>query len=185
MGALLALAAAGACGDGESAPPAATATTGVAPSGALAAADLVPRLDDLGYQLTQQGKEPAAIGDLDSALAMYQKSGTTKSIQVRVYVFPNDAAAEKQWSAYAEAFRNPPPDVLGTASKNVDAASPPVGQLQKSYVTAKPDAGGNNVWTDIYRKGRAVALIQVLDSASGDGMSVRKPVAERIFAKVP
>lgn len=151
----------------------------------LSAANLVPKLDDLGYQLTQQGKEPAIIGDVDSALALYLKQGTAKSVQVRVYIFPSEGSAEKQWAAYAEAFRNPPPDVLGTASKNVDTASPQVGQLQKSYVTGKPDGAGNNVWTDIFRKGRVVALVQVLDSASGDGMAVRKPVAERIFAGVP
>ena len=114
---------------------------------------------------------------------LYQKQGGAQSVQLRIYVFPETANAEKQWSAYAEAFRNPPPDVLGTASKNVDAASPPLGQLQKSYVTDKPDGAGNLVWTDIYRQGRVVLLVQVLDTARGDGMTIRKPVAERILGK--
>jgi hypothetical protein len=104
-------------------------------------------------------------------------------VQLRAYVFLEEATAAKQWSAYAEAFRNPPPDVLGTASKNVDAASPPLGQLQKSYVTDKPDGSGNLVWTDIYRQGKVVLLVQVLDSAKGDGMAIRKAVAERVLAK--
>ncbi len=154
-------------------------------AGPLTATGLVPKLDDLGYQLTQQGKEPAILGDVDSALALYQKQGSAKSVQVRVYVFPNAGSAEKQWAAYAEAFRNPPPDVLGASAKNVDTESPQVAQLRKSYVTAKPDGSGNNVWTDIYRQDRVVALVQVLDSAGGDSMAVRRPVAERIFAMVP
>ncbi len=144
---------------------------------------LVPSLDDLGYKLAQQGKEPAAIGGLDSALVLFQKEGAAQSVQMRVYVFPDDATAAKQWSAYAEAFRNPPPDVLGTASKNIDAVSPPLGQLQKSYVTDKPDGSGNLVWTDIYRQGRVVLLVQVLDNARTDAMSIRKPVADRVLAK--
>lgn len=185
LAAILLAALAVACGGDSNGSESAATPAGTATAGPLAAAALVPKLDDLGYQLTQQGKEPAIIGDVDSALALYQKQGSPKSVQVRVYVFPDAGNAEKQWAAYAEAFRNPPPDVLGTSAKNVDATSPQVAQLRKSYVTAKPDGSGNNVWTDIYRQGRVVALVQVLDSASGDGMAVRKPVAERIFARAP
>lgn len=115
---------------------------------------------------------------------LYQTPGGSQSVQLRVYVFPEAANAERQWSAYAEAFRNPPPDVLGTASKNIDTISPPLGQLRKSYVTDKPDGAGNLVWTDIYRQGRVVVLVQVLDTARGDGMAIRKPLAERILARV-
>jgi len=152
------------------------------PAGNLTANGLVPNLEDLGYRLVQQGKEPAALVGLDSALALYQKQGSAQ-LQLRIYVFPDETTAERQWSAYAEAFRNPPPDVLGTASKNVDATSPTLGQLQKSYVTDKPDGSGNLVWTDIYRQGKVVVLVQVLDSAKVDGMAIRKPVAERVLTK--
>ena len=170
----------GACG-GDSTP---TGDSAAQPASNLTANDLVPNLDDLGFKLAEQGKEPVAASGLDSALALYKKQGSAQSVQLRVYVFSEDANAEKQWSAYAEAFRNPSADVLGTTSKNVDAVALPLGQLQKSYVTDKPDGAGNLVWTDIYRKGKVVLLVQVLDAAKSDGTAIRKPVAERVLSKV-
>ncbi len=133
--------------------------------------------------MAEEGREPAVPANIDNAQALFKQTTGNGSILVRLYVLGDSASAEKQWAAFAEALRNPPPDVLGGSAKMVDVASPQVGQLQKSYVTEKPDASGNLVWTDIYRQGKVVLLTQVLSSSSSDGMALRKTVAERALAQ--
>jgi hypothetical protein len=175
-----------ACGSGDSGTKSTPgdSTRPISPVVILQAVALMPKLDDLGYQLTQQGKDPIAPASVDTAQAIYVKAGTNRSIQVRIYVMGTADLARAQYKTYADQFRNPPPDVLGIPSKNVDTLSPRVGDEQKSYVTEKPDGQGNNVWTDIYRAGRVVFFSQVLDSAASDQMPLRTAVAERIASKV-
>jgi hypothetical protein len=173
------------CGDGGSGAktPANGSTQVGSPVVVLQAATLLPKLDDLGYALAQQGKDPLAPPSVDTAQAIYLKPNSNRSIQVRIFVMGTADLARTQYRTYADQFRNPPPDVLGIPSKNVDTLSPKVGDEQKSYVTEKPDGQGNSVWTDIYRAGRVVFFLQVLDAASGDQMTLRTTVAGRIASK--
>jgi hypothetical protein len=150
----------------------------------VTAAQLLPDLKDLGYTLTQKGKDPGAPAAVDSMQALYAKDdGSSKAIQVRVYVFPTVAAAKQQFTTVAAAFKNPPPEVFGTDVKDLDATSPKAGDQQKSYVTDKPDSNGNSAWTDIYQGGPVLVIAQVLDQGSGGAgpMNVRTQIAERIF----
>lgn len=150
----------------------------------MTSTSLLPALDDLGFKIAQQGRDPAAPPAIDSTQVIYTRQGSRASVQVRIYVIGTADLAHQQYTAFAESFRNPPSEVLGVPSKNVDTPSPRIGDEQKSYVTDKPDGQGNSVWTDIYRAGRVVFLTQVLDSATVDQLPTREAIARRIASKV-
>jgi hypothetical protein len=48
-------------------------------------------------------------------------------------------------------------------------------------VTAEADDAGNLVWTDIYRSGTAIAIIQLLIQEEGDGPGERREIAEAVL----
>ena len=176
------MAAAG-CGGDDDAPKTGAAGTTAA---ALKAADLVPDLGPLGYTLVQQGRDPAAIGSADVYRALWQKGQTSpKGALAAIYVFADANTATQQFTILADALRNPPPDYLGGAKATFDPApSPKVGDQQRSYATKDPDGQGNRAWTDIYRVGRVVAIIQLLDSAQSDQVQLRTTLAGKIQEKV-
>lgn len=184
----LGIVAAVACGGGgKSAAPAPGTGTGTSAAPAAAtgaqprAADVVPDLGTLGYTLQQKGKEISVPPHSDMAQALYQKgSDAGKAVLVKLWLFENAADAQAHYTTYATLMRNPPPEVLGAASKQADTAAPGVGEQRQSYVS-ETDAKGNHVYTDILRQGRTVLLVQTIDQAAADLMPARTAIATAVF----
>jgi hypothetical protein len=174
----MALTAAGCGGEDDDATP-------PPPTGAAAATarSLVPKLDDLGFTLTESGPDPGNPS-FDSAVALYKGKEPQQQVQVRIYVLPTEAAANTQFNAFAEALRNPPKEFLGVDAKFVDTASPQIGDVRKSYKTQAPDSRGYTAFSDVYRKGRTVVLTQVVDKTA-EGAPVREQVGTRAMEKAP
>jgi hypothetical protein len=179
--------AAGGCGGDDDDAPATTPASGptaTASTRAFKAAELVPDLGSLGFVAAQQGPDAATGPKVDVHRVLWQKSGTNRGALGVIYVFPDAAAATQQFTVLAEALRNPPPDYLGGAKANwTEAPSPKVGEQQKSYITSEPDGQGNRAWTDVYRMGRVVTIVQLLDSAQGDQMTTREAIAKKLADK--
>ena len=115
--------------------------------------------------------DPANMDCLQRLAGLYFQQGLT-------------IEAKAQYTAFAEALRNPPPEFVGVNAKFVDTMSPEVGEDRKSYMTEKPDTGGASVWADVYLKGRTVLLVQVVD-VSEDGQPLRTQAAERALSSAP
>ncbi len=170
---------AGACGgDDDAVPP--TLSSGAA---TVSARSLLPRLDDLGFTMTESGPDPAKPA-FESAVALYKGQEPQQQVQVRIYVLPTAAAANTQFNAFAEALRTPPKEFLGVEAKFVDAASPQIGEVRKSYRTEAPDSRGYTAYSDVYRKGRTVVLTQVVDKTA-DGAPLREQAGTRAMDKAP
>ena len=102
-----------------------------------------------------------------------------------LYAFPDDATSIAQYAALSTALKNPPPDFVGAKATFIDTPSPQAGDERKAYVTQAPDGQGNKVWTDIYRFGRLVAIVQLLDDGrTTDQLDLRLQIAQKIAAKV-
>jgi hypothetical protein len=156
------------------------------PAPAADARSLVPKLDDLGLQTREQGREVGVPATIDSAQVIYSDPNVpNRSVLVRIYVLDSADAASQQFAAFAAAFRQMPAEVLGTASRNVDAESPALGAQRKGFITEKPDGNGNSVWTDIYQSSRGVLLTQVLGDDPQQALATRQAVAERIVPRFP
>jgi hypothetical protein len=148
------------------------------------AKDLLPDLTSLGYKIALQEADPGAqLTGQDAYRAIYQKGAGPQSALVYLLLFPDTQTAQKEFATRATALKNPPPEFVGGATTFVDTASPRIGDEQKSYETSTKDNQGNRVWTDIYRMGRLVAVIQVLDSADSDQLQAREAIAKEVQAK--
>ncbi len=100
--------------------------------------------------------------------------------KIEATVLSDAAAATAQWTSISTALRNPPPDLLGASSSQKDTTATNVGDQSKAYITAKPDPQGNQVWTDVYRFGRSVVVVQVLSKDEPAAQKARVAIAERI-----
>lgn len=148
------------------------------------AAQTLPDLASLGYQLKESGREPTILPGADMAQAIYQKgTDTQKAVLLKIYLLDSPASANELYGKFAAAFKNPPPDVLQADSNNVDTPAPGIGDKQKSYVTGKADKDGNRVYTDILVAGRTVLLVQIMDAADVDLMSARTEIARQVFQR--
>ena len=161
--------------------PAATAGT---PAVSVEAKSLVPKLEDLGFKLVEQTREPGLPENIDSAAAIYRGEDLLQQVQIRIRVEPDEATAKQEFEQFAVLLKNPPKEFLGVEAKFVDADSPPLGDERKSYKTAQPDGRGYSAWTDLYRQGRTVVLIQVVDN-SPDGQPVRYQTGARALEGAP
>ena len=153
---------------------------------ALTAAALIPDLTALGYTKTGDERDPAAQAGQDARRALYEKQTAPKSsVRVDIVVLTDEAAATKQFVAVSEALKNPPKDLFGGASTPRD--STPIaglGAQSRSYVTAQPDGNSNLVWTDAYRSGRVVFIVQLLLLTTEQAPPVRTNVAQAILSKI-
>lgn len=176
---------AAACGDGKSTPAATSAATPTTSQKPLTAVALVPDLTSLGFTLGQSERDPAALPGQDAHRALYQQSAAPQmSARVDIAVLSTVADATKQWETLSQALRNPPPDVFGSTSTQKDAPVINAGDQSKAYMTAKPDTNGTQVWTDVYRFGRVVTVIQVLSRNEAEAQKARAGIAEKIRAEV-
>ncbi|HET7737937.1 MAG TPA: hypothetical protein VFK32_05120 [Tepidiformaceae bacterium] len=167
----------GACGDGDSTP--ATPTPD-----ATDPAGYHPDVSDLGYErlptngvvITQPG---AKILRYD-----YQMTGDpTRKLTVYAYVYEEEAVATTTYATLRDALRNPPPGSLGAQdAKNEDTAGPELGDEQHSYRVTRA-VQGKRIWSDIYRFGNVIYVIQVLDRDEADQMELREEIASRAGTK--
>jgi hypothetical protein len=174
----------GACGDGSDKP---AATAGASPTAAqrvLTAAGLVPDLTSLGFKLAQSERDPAALPGQDAHRALFQQpTGTQMAARVDIVVLASAADAMKQWETTSQAMRNPPPDIFGSTSSQKDAPPLNVADQAKAYITARPDSNGTQVWTDVYRFGRVVTVVQVLGRNEAEAQKARAGIADQIRQK--
>ena len=175
------------CG-GDDAPKtvANVSVTGSPASGSeLHAAEIMPKLDDLGFKLTQQGKPGATTNFQDVALAQYEKTASpAMGARVEISVLADVDTATKQFAVLSEALRNPPPDLFGPNAQQKDTSRSGPGDEGKSFVTAKPDGQGNFVWSDSYRFGRTFVIVYLLSNNEPEALKARKAIAEHIQARI-
>lgn len=174
---------AAACGGSDTPKTVAQVTVSGSPTaaGELHAAEIVPKLDDIGFKLTSQGKPNASANFQDVALAQYQSNSTPPmSARVEISVLPDVATATKQFGILSEALRNPPLGLFGADTKQQETPSPGPGDQSKSFVTETPDTGGNYVWSDSYRFGRTFVIVYTMASDKAGALSTRKAIAEQI-----
>lgn len=145
----------------------------------------MPDLTAQGYKLVQAEADPGGVlTGIDSWRAIFQKGTTSSGTLVAIYAYGDTATATREFITKAAALRVPSSEFLGVATTFIDAASPPAGDERKSYVSEKPDSGGNRAWTDAYRFGRYVVIVQLLDLASGgEQLGLRDSIAKAIAAK--
>ena len=174
---------AAACGGGGTPKTIAQVTANGTPraAGELHAAEIVPKLDDLGFELISQGKPAASTNFQDVALAQYQSNSTPPmSARVEVSVLADVATATSQFAVLSEALRNPPPGLFGGDTAQQDTPSTGLGDESKSFVTATPDSSGNFVWSDSYRFGRTFVIVYTISNDQAKAMSTRKSIAQQI-----
>lgn len=143
----------------------------------------------------EQGRDPLAPGDVDMARALYDRPGPTeRRAIVQAYLEKDVTAAQAQFAKVADAYRTMPIGMLlsnplaagnpqGQPAANRAAEGPALGDDHQSFITKSPDSQGKNVWTDVYRFGRAVVAVQVLESSETDAATARKQIAEQVQAR--
>lgn len=150
------------------------------------AVELLPKLDDLGFTLTQTGKPTVAQAGLDAAIGQYTRtSPTAMSARIEISLYPDVATATSQFTVLSGALQNPPPGLFGPDTTQTDTARPGPGDEGKSYVTSKPDGNGNFVWSDSYRFGRSFVVVYTLGTDAKQALTVRTQIAERLQAELP
>lgn len=174
---LLSLGLVAACGGGKEDPPSPPVTS---------AAELVPDLTDAGFRVDTKGKLPSLTPGQDAYLAIFAGSKpSVSSVRVELNLLQSADAASTQFAAIADALRNPPPDLFGPGTTQADGTPVYDTDGERSYVTSRPDAQGNLVYTDAYRMGRVIAIVYTLGSDAEAAKAVRRLVAERIDARAP
>lgn len=154
------------------------------PTPAITAAGLIPDLTGLGFAIGQSERDPAAQPGQDAHRALFQQSAAPQmGARVDVTVLNDVAAATAQWETISLALKNPPPDLFGASSSQKDTTATNLGDQSRAYMTARPDSNGTQVWTDIYRFGRVVAIVQVLSRSEPKAQKARVAIAEKILAK--
>ncbi len=88
--------------------------------------------------------------------------------------------ATTQFNTIADALRNPPPDLFGPGTTQADGAPVYQAGQSRSYVTSKPDAQGNLVYTDAHRFERAVVILYVISNDPAEAALLREQLADWI-----
>lgn len=148
-------------------------------SDSSAAQDMIPDLKDQGFQLAEQGKDPFAGPEIDTYRALYQ-ADDGRAAMVLIYVEDNATAAQARYASLSTALEHPPAEFFGADAEQSDAESIAIGDEQRAFVTAQADQQGNLIWTDIYRSGRTIAIIQLLASGE-DQQDLRRAIASAVF----
>lgn len=155
----------------------------------------MPDLKDLGFTVQEEGRDPLAPATLDMYRTLYDKPGAIpRKIVVYAYVLETKEAASAHFDRLAEAYRTAPVgtllsdplqagDTKNQPPASKDSTSIAIGDQRKSFVSRTADKDGKNVWTDVYRFGRSVVSVQVLEI--GDPAGLRTQVAELVKADAP
>lgn|GEM_PF-4974824 len=182
--ALLALLALAGCGGDDDDGDGATTT---APSGAPtagSAAEMVPDLAALGFR-PAAGEAPA-LETPNTKIAVFEHpSGPVRSLRLDIALNATLDSAQKQFSTFGDALRNPPPGLLPAGVKQTDGAPAFQADQSRSYVTDKPDNQGGFVYTDLHRFGRVVVIMYTIGPKDAATDAVRKQVAELMAGRAP
>jgi hypothetical protein len=174
------------CGGDSNVTIANVTVTGSQQPSAATAAEIIPKLDDLGLTLVQQGKPAAVTSSQDAAIAQYQKTSAPAMLaRVEVSVLPDVPTATTTFGTLSEALRNIPPDLFGVAATQIDNTSTGIGDQSRAFITAKPDGQGNYVFTDSYRFGRTFVITYLVAKNPDDALKTRKAIAEKVKARAP
>ena len=127
------------------------------------------------------------------ARALYDRPGPyERRVIVIAYAYADAAEAAAQFAVIEDAYRVMPiaallanpltlGDPQGQPAANVEtAAGPELGDDRRAFRTARPDGGGANVWSDIYRFEQIVAVVQVIERDAEAASALREQVAQRI-----
>jgi hypothetical protein len=149
------------------------------------ARSLLPKLDDLGLEIAEEGRDPFAAPSQDTYRARYVATdGSARAAIVVLFVEPDTATAEANYASLAKLLENPPAEFFGANAEQSETDTLELGDERRSFVTAQADSQGNRVWTDIYRKGKVITVIQVLSSQDADDDALRLSVGEAILDRV-
>jgi len=166
-------------GDGAGAGTEATVVT--AP-----AKEIVPDLSSLGYKLVDEFAQPFNIPGQDNfRRAFVREANINRVALVDVTVHATLDAARTAYEQVAKQWGNPPPGIFTGIEGFDEAISPTVGDEQQSYVSSNVDVAGNRAWTDVYRAGNVVFVIQLLDRGDSDQLDLRRQLAEEVVARIP
>jgi len=177
---LLAVASVG-CGGGDDDGGAADASPAATPG--LAAKDLIPALEDLGWAVAVSARDPGAPAGQDVWKAQYRNAAAPeKSAIVTVYVYETPSVASAAMSQLSAAIANAPASAPGAPF--ISFGSPNVGEERAGFGSRSRDGRSNRVWSDLYREGRVVFWIQVVENDTASG-ATREQIAKRAVAMVP
>lgn len=149
------------------------------------ARSLLPKLESIGLEIAEEGRDPFAAPSQDTYRARYVATdGSARAAIVVLFVEPDTPAAESNYASLAKLLENPPAEFFGADAEQTETDALELGDERRSFVTAQADSQGNRVWTDIYRKGTVIAVIQVLSPQDADYDALRLSVAEEILNRV-
>ena len=148
------------------------------------AADRIPDLRSDGFVRVESGRPPGAAANQDVHFAIFSGDPPIVAVRLETNVIPEVAQASSQFSSLADALRNPPPDLFGPNATQANFEPAYQGDQSRSYVTTRPDAQGNLVYTDIHRFGRAIVIIYVISSDADAALELREQLALWIESKV-
>ncbi len=149
---------------------------------------LVADLDDLGFAVVDEGELPVKGAEVDSYRWLYADAeDPSRQVLTVVWIEESEEMAEVQFGLRQEMLRNPSAEFFGYGSTPGEVTEAPaldIGESHVSYVTAKADRQGNMIWTDMYKSGRVVFLVQVLGQYDVEQTPTRTLVAERILSGI-
>jgi hypothetical protein len=179
----MALFAFAACGGDDDDPASPTSPQGV-PT-ARTAEEVIPDMAALGFKPAAEQLPGINQGD-SSKIALYENpAGAVKSVRFEIAVAPNTNVAQAQFTALADALKNPPPGLFGADTNQIPGTAVFQGDQSRSYKTDKPDKEGTIVFSDIHRFGRAIVIMYSIGSEGAEAESVRKALAEQMAARAP
>jgi len=144
------------------------------------AKDLVPDLTPLGYRQIDEFATPLNVPGQDQYRRVFARPEMPDRLAVvDITVHSTLENAITAYELVAEQWGNPPPGVFTGIDRFEETPSPAVGDEQRSYVSTNADSSGNRAWTDVYRAGNVVIVIQVLDEGATDQMDLRTEIAQR------
>lgn len=185
MGALLTLPLAVACGDGDGDSSATSAPTQTnLTDERFTAADLIPDLQSDGFKREESGRPEGASPAQDVHFALFSGEGAIAAVRLETSRLATRDEASAQFSAFAEALRNPPPDLFGPNASQSDGVPVYQADQSRSYVTTAPDGEGNLVYTDIHRFDRAIAIIYLIASDEDEAATLREQLADWMHRQV-
>lgn len=150
------------------------------------AKQIVPDLSSLGYNLVDEFSQPIKVPGQDNFRRAFAQSANSNHIAlVDVTVHSTIEAARTAYAQAAQQWGNPPPGVFGGIQGFDETPSPAVGDEQQSYVSTNADDTGNRAWTDVYRSGNVVFVVQLLDRGDSDQLELRKKLAGAVVAQIP
>jgi hypothetical protein len=143
----------------------------------------MPSFDD--YDRTEPEKIAAPGGQPDIAFSLYRKANAQAvSARVETRVYPTEAIAETDYTAQAAGWKNPPSDLFGANLNNAEGPKLNAAPGSTSYRSQTRDAGGNRVYTDVYRVGRVIVIQMVLARDESDATPLRNALANQVNAKL-